>query len=166
MTSSDSPHSRPRPRVDIASLATPDSVPRPVSSPPVNVTVTIQATSLPFLVDTGSAATLMLYDLWSSVYRSIALQPACPLVGVTSTPLNVADTAVLPLTVNGISTPHLVHVHHGVHPPCVFGRDFLSLHNCIVSLPTHSLSLNSATIPLTASSASMPSQRPPPAPAG
>ena len=67
-----------------------------------------------------------------------------------------AGTAVLPLTVNGIPTPHLVRVAHGVHPPCILGRDFLSLYNCIVNLPARSLSFNGATVPLMDDSASIP----------
>ena len=127
-----------------------------VSSAPMYIPVTVNAHSLPFLVDTGSAATLMSYDQWSSVCSSITLQPACPLVGVTSTPLHVAGTALLPLTINGISTHHLVHVAHGVNPSCILGRDFLSLHNCIINLATNSLSLHGATVPLTAGPAATP----------
>ena len=99
----------------------------------------------------------MSYDQWSSVCSSITLQPACPLVGITSAPLKVAGTAVLPLTINGISTHHLVHVAHGVNPPCILGRDFLSLHNCVINLATNSLSVHGATVPLTAGPAATPS---------
>ena len=154
---SSSESSLPCPPVDTASLAAPASVPRLVSSAPMYIPVTVNAHSLPFLVDTGSAATLMSYDQWSSVCSSITLQPACPLVGITSAPLNVAGTAVLPLNINGISTHHLVHVAHGVNPPCILGRDFLSLHNCVINLAKNSLSLNGATVPLTAGPAVTPS---------
>ena len=120
----------------------------PQLSVPMYVDVSVNGHTLPFLVDTGSGATIMARRLWQTVAPTAKLQPATPLLGVTATRLDVAGVSNLPLCVGGKSMVHSVYVAATLHPPCIPGRDFLTHHNCVLHLPSRTLSLYGSTVPL------------------
>lgn len=104
-----------------------------------------------FLVDTGSAATIVSHELWSRLKINAPLQRANPLRTVTSSPLHIVGATILPLQIGQQQFSQSVFVAQHVQPPCILGRDFLAHHACSVDLSAPSLVVDGISHPLSVS---------------
>ena len=105
----------------------------------------INGVSVPMLVDTGAAVTLLRVDVWQQVVgRDPTQLEPCPtlrILGAGGEPLTVHGRAHLKLTLGAVSLPVQVVVVHPLTSPAILGLDFLLQEQATVNLSTRSLHL-------------------------
>ena len=96
-----------------------------------------------FLVDTGTAVTLLSSTVWEKSRGAVpmALTPSqCRLVGATGELLTSHGSTKLPLTIGKTDFISPVTVINGLAKEGIIGLDFLQAHHCTIDFKTQTLS--------------------------
>ena len=118
------------------------------------VTGSVGGISVTFLLDTGSAVTLVRRDLWDQIGSGATLRP-CEhrLVGVDGSPLKIHGSAH---PIGGVDFVTTVIVGDSLTTEAILGLDFLQEHRCTVDIGSKQLRVSGhkLVIPLQQSAAS------------
>ena len=113
---------------------------------------TINGVFIPFLLDTGAAATLLRKDTWERVNagKQLSLQTysAVQLVGVDGSPLKIHGWATVDLGLKGHSLYTDIIVVSPLTAEAILGLDFLREHQAHIDLPNQQIHLASQGISL------------------
>ena len=121
------------------------------------VTGSVGGISVTFLLDTGSAVTLVRRDLWDQIGSGATLRP-CEhrLVGVDGSPLKIQGSAQITFQFGGVDFVTTVIVGDSLTTEAILGLDFLQEHRCTVDIGSKQLRVSGhkLVIPLHQSAAS------------
>ena len=111
--------------------------------------VCIKGVWVSFLVDTGAAVSLIDGRVWDSMNNTVRLNPVSThLVGVDGVPLQVHGSAVLSLSVRGLTIDQNFIVADALTSQGILRMDFLESNHCILDLAEGKLSAGGHSIPL------------------
>ena len=109
------------------------------------VPVKVNGTVINFLLDTGSAATLLRLDMWQqcrNTSHQLEKWVGTSLVGADGTPLPVNGTCKLNFCFANSSFPHPVLVVESLLCEGIIGMDFLQQNTCSINLTSEGVMLS------------------------
>ena len=89
-----------------------------------------------FLVDTGAGVSLLNKDVWDKLKsKQDTIFPAMShrLVGVDGAPLNVLGSAIIPITISGLTFKHKFVIAEKITADAILGLDFLEANECVLN---------------------------------
>lgn len=114
------------------------------------IQLTLAATEVHALVDTGSGLSLISDDCRRSI-PALATQPICKSFtlasSVTGHFLDVLGTISAPVHIGNVTLPHVFHVVRTASHPVILGWDFLTKHRATVNLPQATVQLYNTEVP-------------------
>ena len=108
-----------------------------------------------FLVDTGAGVSLLNKDVWDRLKsKEDTILPAMShrLVGVDGAPLNVLGSAIIPITISGITLKHKFVIAEQITADTILVLDFLEANKCVLNLAKGEIVIANRTVPLLAKS--------------
>ena len=108
-----------------------------------------------FLVDTGAGVSLLNKDAWDKLKsKQDTIFPAMShrLVGVDGAPLNVLGSAIIPITISGLTFKHKFVIAEKITADAILGLDFLEANECVLNLAKGEIAIANKSIPLLAKS--------------
>ena len=111
----------------------------------------IYGSPVSFLVDTGAGVSLLNKEMWNKIIPTLELsEPATShrLVGVDGVPLKVLGSAVLPVTVSGMTFKHKFIIAEHITADAILGLDFLEANRCVLNLADGSILIANKNISL------------------
>lgn len=119
-------------------------------SPTPFIQLTLAATEVHALVDTGSGLSLISDECRRSI-PSLTSQPLCKSFtlasSVTGHFLDILGTISAPVHIGDITLPHVFHVVRAASHPVILGWDFLTKHQATVNLPQATVQLYNTEVP-------------------
>ena len=108
-----------------------------------------------FLVDTGAGVSLLNKDMWDRLKsKEDLIVPAAShrLVGVDGAPLNILGSAIIPITISGMTFKHKFVIAERITADAILGLDFLEANNCVLNLAEGKITIANRSVPLLANS--------------
>ena len=112
--------------------------------------VTINRRKVDFLIDTGSAYSILRKDIWEQISDNYDLHPSPrQLVGVNGNNLDLQGICKVPIVIQGKHFTHEMYVIDNITAGAIFGLDFLDSHHCVLDTEKSTLSIGSAGVEVT-----------------
>ena len=108
-----------------------------------------------FLVDTGAGVSLFNKDVWDrlkSIEDTILPAMSHRLVGVDGAPHTVLGSAIIPITISGITLKHKFVIAEQITADAILDLDFLEANICVLNLAKGEIVIANRTVPLLAKS--------------
>ena len=104
-----------------------------------------------FLVDTGAGVSLLNKNIWDrlkSKENLIVPVASHRLVGVDGAPLNILGSAIIPITIEGMTFKHKFVIAEQITADAILGLDFLEANKCVLNLAEGKIIIANRSVPL------------------